>query len=347
MAFEIQCVSTFAEGPSDETWRDLLGAAAAHPVFLSRQFQQAWWNAFCFCSSASCPTQLALLLLSEGGTLVGVAPFYWSCSGPAEVAEEQARARDWPRIVARAAREPDPGLPPAPRPGERMLRLVGGVAVADYLDIIAPRGREAEVWAAVGAYWAAQAERWDVLDLHSLPPAAAAWAAQAAAGQGWQTWSAVEETCPAVALPGDWESYLAQLGKKDRHELRRKLRRIEAPPVVSTWQIARAGVALAHAFDEFLALHRLSSAAKAEFMTAEMLAFFRSLLATFAATGQLEVATLYIENQPAAAYLSFRQNDQLLLYNAGYDPQYAGLGAGFALLVYRIQAAIAEGITVL
>jgi len=353
MSFEIECITEFAAAPGPDVWNHVLAGSAADPLFLSRQFQEAWWCTFCCNPSASC--QLALLLLREGGTLVGVAPFYLSTVDDAAWDEELARAVDGRRIVARAAAQADrtvaqalgeaAAAPPdaAPRPGERVVRLVGGVAVADYLNIIAPAGRECEAWAAVLAYWAGRAADWDVLDLHSLPPAAATSARYAAAAHG-TVWWGVEETCPALALPAAWDDYLAALGKKDRHELRRKLRRAESYPDPLTWQTVNKGPELAAALETFIALHRRSDEAKARFMTPVMEAFFHRLLAAFAATGRLEVATLYADAHPVAAYLSFREAARLLLYNSGYDPRYGGYNTGFALLVYRIRRAIEEGV---
>ena len=37
-------------------------------------------------------------------------------------------------------------------------------------------------------------------------------------------------TSPRIALAPDYEAYVQGLGKKERHELRRKLRRFEATP---------------------------------------------------------------------------------------------------------------------
>lgn len=361
MSFEIECVTEFAAAPGPDAWDQILARSAADPLFLSRPFQEAWWCTFCCNPSASC--QLALLLLREGGTLVGVAPFYLSTVDDAAWAEETSRAADWQRIVARAAAQADPavGLPEgrtaageaaatdaappdaAPRPGERVLRLVGGVAVADYLNIIAPLGRECAAWAAVLAYWAGRAADWDVLDLHSLPAATATSARCAAASYG-TVWWGVEETCPVLALPAAWDDYLAALGKKDRHELRRKLRRAESYPDPLTWKVVNSGPGLAAALETFIALHRRSDEAKARFMTPVMELFFHRLLTTLAPTGWLEVATLYADDHPVAAYLSFRQAARLLLYNSGYDPRYGGYNTGFALLVYRIRQAIEEGV---
>ena len=52
----------------------------------------------------------------------------------------------------------------------------------------------------------------------------------AAPGCGWSVTREREDVCPVVTLaPGiDFEGYLATLGKKERHEIRRKLRRAEA-----------------------------------------------------------------------------------------------------------------------
>lgn len=372
MAFTITAVTSFAAAPDATLWAALCDRSAADPLFAGYAFNQAWWQAFC--SDADCPCQLTILILHEGGTPVGVAPFYLSTVTAADVAEDQARAVVTARIAARVAaatapptsplhREESETMTPPPTPflkgeeraappssvgkgagglGERVVQLLGGVAVRDYGDIVAPLGREAEAWAAVLGYWDAQPD-WDVLDLHALRPAVATQAAAAAAALGWTVAQGIEETCPALALPATWDDYLAELGKKDRHELRRKLRRIETHPAIRH-AVRSAGPDLAAAFAEFLTLHRLSGEAKAAFMTPTMAGFFRNLVA--AGPAGLEIATLYVDEQPAAAYLSFCVGDRLLLYNSGYDPQYAELGAGFALLVYRINAAISAGIRV-
>jgi CelD/BcsL family acetyltransferase involved in cellulose biosynthesis len=82
-------------------------------------------------------------------------------------------------------------------------------------------------------------------------------------------------------------------------------------------------------------------------MTPAMERFFRCLPSAFAATGWLEIATLYVGERPAATHLSFHHGAQLLLYNSGYDPAFAEYSAGFVLLVYRLQRALAQGIRVL
>ena len=77
---------------------------------------------------------------------------------------------------------------------------------------------------------------WDVVDLRRLrcgDPAADALAAAFGAreiAEGWTLNVEREDVCPVVTLPDgrDIDDYLATLGKKERHEIRRKVRRAEA-----------------------------------------------------------------------------------------------------------------------
>ena len=42
----------------------------------------------------------------------------------------------------------------------------------------------------------------------------------------WDVSREQEDVCPVITAPsGDWDEYLATLDKKDRHEIRRKIRR--------------------------------------------------------------------------------------------------------------------------
>jgi CelD/BcsL family acetyltransferase involved in cellulose biosynthesis len=260
--------------------------------------------------------------------------------------EEAERQPVTLRVQARAGVADTEALS-VPAPGERVVRLIGGVAVTDYLDILAAPGDLEATWEAVFAYWADRRDDWDVLDLHSLPADSPSRAivAHLAARYGWNSWTGIEETCPSVTLPTDWESYLAGLDKKSRHELRRKLRKVEAATEALTWQVVNSPAALPATVEQFLALHRLSNAAKATFMDRRMTGFFRDLTTTMAGPGGLEVALLCWGDRPVAAYLSFVYGGRVYLYNSGYDPQYAEWSVGLVLLARRIGEAIAAGLT--
>src|SRR5438552_2765208 len=155
-----------------------------------------------------------------------------------------------------------------------VLRMIGGADVSDYLDLIAVEGREEEAWTALLQSRGTERVEWR---LHAVPGASATVVAlpQLASASGVAATASVEERCPVLALPRSWDTYLASLSGKHRHELQRKMRRLEreAPEarVSSAGDPAEVGARLS----QFLVLHRRSRVGKACFMDERMVGFFR------------------------------------------------------------------------
>jgi CelD/BcsL family acetyltransferase involved in cellulose biosynthesis len=144
-----------------------------------------------------------------------------------------------------------------------------------------------------------------------------------------------------IELAGSWEEYLAGLSGKDRHELRRKLRRAEAgAPRV---EVARTPAAMAVLIDGFLALHRKSKVGKARFMDGPMEVFFRELTRELATAGLAALWMLWLEDRPVAALLCLELGDAVSLYNAGFDPEARAMSPGVVLIARTIEDAIARG----
>jgi CelD/BcsL family acetyltransferase involved in cellulose biosynthesis len=222
-----------------------------------------------------------------------------------------------------------------------VLRLVGGTDVADYLDLIALAGREEEVWKAMLPALADLP--WRSVDLRPVPAASATpgLVASLAASAGLACRVDVEDRCPLIDLPETWDGYLAGLSGKDRHELRRKLRRAEAgQPRV---EVARTPAAMAVLMDGFVALHRRSKVGKARFMDDSMEAFFRELGSLWAAAGLAALWMLWLEERPAAALFCLEQAGSVSLYNSGFDPEARALSPGVVLIARTIEDAIARG----
>ena len=228
-----------------------------------------------------------------------------------------------------------------PSPEGPVLRLVGGTDVADYLDLIAVAGREEEVWKALLPMLADGPA--GGLDLRPVPAASLTpgLLMSLAESAGLTCRVAVEERCPVIELPGTWDGYLAGLSGKDRHELRRKLRRAEAggPRV----EVARSPAAMAVLMDGFVALHRKSKVGKARFMDEPMEVFFRDLGRGLAHAGLAALWMLWLEERPAAALFCLEQAGAVSLYNSGFDPEARALSPGVVLIARTIEDAIARG----
>ena len=152
-----------------------------------------------------------------------------------------------------------------------------------------------------------------------------------------------EDVTSGVDLPEDWERYLSSLGKKDRHELRRKLRRLDTQ-AEWRWFCLTDPDEITERFDDFLSLMRQSSPEKEEFMTPEREIFFRALATRMAMEDRLRLFFMEMDGVSVAASLCFDYGETRLLYNSGYDPSYSYYSVGLLLHAMCVKDAIEQGI---
>ncbi len=223
------------------------------------------------------------------------------------------------------------------------LALVGCVEVSDYLDVIIARGREDAVYRALlDVLLDPSFPAWNKLTLCNLPDASTTptQLKTLAEARGLRAQAREEDVAPYIELPATWGAYLESLDKKQRHELRRKLRRIGE--VEHRWEKVNRAAQIPVAVSDFIALHKKSRPDKNMFMDARMQDFFLAIAEVMQARGWLELAFLEIQTVRAAALWGFVYNDDVLVYNSGYDPEnYRAASPGVALFAYSLQDAIA------
>ena len=145
-----------------------------------------------------------------------------------------------------------------------------------------------------------------------------------------------EDVSLELDLPPTWEEYLRVLNGKQRHEVRRKLRRLEEVGEVN-YRVIEDSAAVTDAMEFFLRLFRESREDKAVFMTANMESFFRSLAKAMTEIHLLKISILELDASPVAAIMCFDYNDTVYLYNSGYDPQYSSLSVGLTSKILCIK----------
>lgn len=292
-------------------WNALLAKGVCRVPFLRAEYQQAWWA---HRGGGEWPeAELLIVTAREGRELVGVAPLFATSGG--------GHNRD----------------------GRKALLLIGSVEISDYLDLIVAKSHvDAFCQALLERLAASDVPAWDVLDWYNIPAISPTRAAlgRAAAARGWAATEQRLEPVPAIALPDDWETYLATMvDKKERQEIRRKLRRAEANDQKVAWQIVDSARYTPAAGEAFLDLMALTEG-KARFLTPVMREQFRETLHAAAAGDWLHLAFLTVGEAKAAAYLNFDHGNRLYIYNSAIDPQFSALSAGWVLLAYLLQWAI-------
>ncbi|MCZ6539217.1 MAG: GNAT family N-acetyltransferase [Chloroflexi bacterium] len=159
---------------------------------------------------------------------------------------------------------------------------------------------------------------------------------------GWVVEIKQEDVAPRLELPESWDAYLGGLRKKDRHELRRKLRRLEAAGEINQFELSRPDD-IESAMNDFMMLYRLSTTGKSEFMTPDRERFFRTVAVALAHESTTRLNFLEIDGEKVATSLSFVYRDVRYLYNSGYNPAHSSLSVGFLNHALTIKKSIQEG----
>lgn len=150
------------------------------------------------------------------------------------------------------------------------------------------------------------------------------------------------ETTSTLSLPTTYTEYLAGLGRKCRHELRRKMKHMDSLPGIRIAKITQ-DKDLRFALDDFIGLHKASHPDKAEFWgNPGMVDFFKCLTHLFSQNSWIELNLLYKANSLMAGLLNFRYKDRIYFYNTAYDPEYASYSPGIYLFINSIKQAIEE-----
>lgn len=218
--------------------------------------------------------------------------------------------------------------------------FIGSPDVCDYLDFCVISGEEQRFFAAV-LYHLFQ-NGVSKLELHSLRPDSAALAglAQAMEEPAIKTALTRETISVELALPGSWDQYLALLTKKQRHEVRRKLRRLEeAGPYRYR---AVEGEEAVSFIPHFLEMFK-KNPEKANFLTGKMEIFFTAAIKAAAQSGLARFGLLELAGRVAAAVFYFDYCGGIYLYNSAYDPDFGPFSAGLLCKVLSIKDAVERG----
>mgnify|MGYP001149373545 FL=1 len=302
----------------ENEWNQLHQESASAVPFLRHEYLAAWWQTLGGGEWARGELYVVTSRREDGG-LAGIAPLF------------RTQNRD--------------GLP--------ALMLLGSIEISDYLDLIArPDDLPAFVEALLDHLGGPEAPDWQVLDWYNLLDSSPTLPllSAAASGRGWTVTQEPLQHCPYIALPGDWEKYLAeQVDKKQRHEIRRKMRRIEELNARSDpahqpvrWYIVQDEAALEAEIGAFLDL-MANDPEKASFLSEAMRRQMHSAVHAAFRAGWVQLSFLEVNGEKAAGYLNFDYDNHIWVYNSGLDFRFREYSPGWVLLGYLLQWANENG----
>lgn len=221
-------------------------------------------------------------------------------------------------------------------------RFIGSPDVCDYLDFAVTDGKETVFLDALVRYLREQGVAH--LDLRPLHPESTVLKGLSGLADRFDCRIVCEpdEFVFEMPLPSTWDAFLNQLTGKQRHEIRRKLRRLEDAGDIH-YRVIRNVDEIADAMDVFLALFRSNRSDKSEFMTDQMVSYFRALAFALARAGILRLFFLDLDGTPVAAAMCFDHQSTVYLYNNSYDDRYRSLSVGMLSKVFSIKNSIEVG----
>jgi len=301
--------------PLASEWNALLDESVTHVPFLRHEYLRTWWETR---GGGEWPdSELAVVVAHQDGRLAGVAPLF-----------------------AAKNREGDPAL-----------LLLGSIEISDYLDLIV---RPTDLSAFISGLLdflghsgpaglsvpvpEAESKPWQILDWQNLPEGSPTLPVLKAEAEK-RGWTFVQEQTyhtPSIPLTGDFETYLSGIDKKQRHEIRRKMRRVEESASDVRWYSVSDGATLDAEVDAFLVM-MADEPEKAKFLTEAMRRQMQLACRAAFENGWLQLAFLEVDGQKAAGYLNFDYLNRIWVYNSGIDRRFLELSPGWVLLGHLLQ----------
>jgi len=284
-------------------WNDLVAAGVTNVPFLRFEYLSTWWSSLG--GGEWKDGKLAIVTAAQNDRLIGIAPLFLTTN----------------------------------REGESALMLLGSIEISDYLDLVA-RPESLQLFIAGLLDWLGQTypETWSLLDWYNLPDTSPTLVALKAESvkRGWAYTAEIYQPTPYIPLPGDFEAYLNSLDKKQRHEVRRKIRRAEESGRGVRWYIVEDESGLDAEVEAFMAL-MAQDPEKAAFLTPAMRAQMKTSAHVSFRAGYLQLAFLEVDGEKACVYFNFDYANRIWVYNSGLNRKFMDISPGWVLLGYLLE----------
>ncbi|MDX1379153.1 MAG: GNAT family N-acetyltransferase [Anaerolineales bacterium] len=288
-------------GIDPAAWNTLVEGSIANTPFSRYEYLSGWWQTRG--GGEWEDAGLVLISASENDQLVGIAPLF--------IAEHD---------------------------GQQALLLVGSIEISDYLDLIVREDDAARFLSGLIDFLASSlTDAWPAIDWYNIPddsPTLAALKAESAK-RGWTLREEVYRPTPRIPLTGSFDDYLMNLDKKQRHELRRKMRRAAESGRVRFYVVDK-DADIEPELDSFFQL-MVQDPNKAEFLHEAMREQMTNTIRAAHQNGYLWLAFLEVDGVKAAATLCFDYGNKLWGYNSGVSFDFKDISPGWVIMGHDIQ----------
>lgn len=223
---------------------------------------------------------------------------------------------------------------------DKTAKWSSGEEVSDYLDIISMEENKYEIWNQIVKDLIKNGIK--QIELRNIPERSITLSAleEISKEDKLEIIKQKEDVVPYIELPKSFDDYLKSLTRKNRHELRRKVRRFEKE-TNGKWRIEKSKKEkLDNNCKAFFNLFRMDGINKSNFLTKKMEEFFCKEVRNMEELGLLDLTSLYINGGIVAQAISFVSDKTFYLYNMAFDPEFDHLSPGMFLNKCLIEESI-------
>ena len=134
-----------------------------------------------------------------------------------------------------------------------------------------------------------------------------------------------EDVSPYIELPINWDQYLLNLSKKNRHEVKRKLKKLETFGNVEILNSNNKNID--ENIELFFSLMSFNKD-KNKFLTKQRKLFMKKNITSAVLNNFGSLNFLVVNNIKVASSFYFENSKKISVYNSGYDPDYRELSVG-------------------
>jgi len=225
---------------------------------------------------------------------------------------------------------------------DNTVKFIGDEDLYDYRDFIIIEGKESIFFEQLVKY--IYSLRWSSIQFNSIPNSSSTLSyLPAFFEEGNNEVSLnVENSTPTLMLPQTWDKYLSQLSKKNRHELKRKIKRLESQTKYEA-HICMGKEIHDQCLENFFDLHKSSSKNKFDFWNDKREKFFDSISKELISQNNLILQSLILNKTSVATAFIIKSDQSFLLYNSGFNPAYSAYSVGLLNTAFAIKNAIETG----
>ena len=282
-------------------WNTLVEQSIADTPFSRYEYLSEWWKTRGGGEWKS--AELVLVSASENDQIMGIAPLF--------IAEYD---------------------------GHQAVLLIGSIEISDYLDLIVREADLSRFLSGLIDFLASSLpDSWSSFDWYNLPDDSLTLAALKAESEkrGWNYHEEIYRPTPRIALNGSFEEYLARIDKKQRHEIKRKMRRAAESGRVQ-FTVVDKNADIEPELETFFHL-MIQDPGKAQFLHEVMRDQMSNSIRVAHDQGYLWLAFLEVDGVKAAASLNFDYKNKFWGYNSGVSREHMELSPGWVLMGHVIQ----------